>query len=90
MAHFRFTANLRRYFPELKPEEIQEATVIEAIDKLNERYPGIKGYICEDQGELRQHVQIFIGDEQLKDRQGLSDAIGSKDEVYIMQALSGG
>ncbi|HAA14440.1 MAG TPA: molybdenum cofactor biosynthesis protein MoaD, partial [Cytophagales bacterium] len=44
----------------------------------------------DDQGQLRKHVNVFVGNTLIADRIGLSDALTAQDEVYIMQALSGG
>ena len=41
-------------------------------------------------GALRKHVNIFIGDELIRDKRALSDAVSAETRVYIMQALSGG
>ncbi|MCA9562867.1 MAG: MoaD/ThiS family protein, partial [Myxococcales bacterium] len=60
------------------------------VDAVEARYPGIRGYLCEETGRLRKHVNVFIGNNQIVDRVGLSDSLAPGDEVFIMQALSGG
>ena len=60
------------------------------IDKCERKYPGIKSYILDEQGILRQHVNLFVDGELIKDRQKLTDKLQDSSEVYIMQALSGG
>ena len=57
---------------------------------LNERYPGVTDYILHETGEIRQHVNIFVGERIMSDRRELSDSLDGVDEVSIMQALSGG
>lgn len=90
MARVQFTSHLRRFFPALVPCEVQAATVAELVWKLDIRYPGIAGYLVEDSGALRKHVNIFIGQHGVRDRVTLSDALGADDEVFVLQALSGG
>jgi hypothetical protein len=46
--------------------------------------------VLDDQGRLRQHVNIFIDGVMIKDRNHLSDPFQENSEIYIMQALSGG
>jgi hypothetical protein len=46
--------------------------------------------VLDDQGRLRQHVNIFIDGVMIKDRTSLSDPFRENSEIYIMQALSGG
>jgi hypothetical protein len=52
--------------------------------------PGIAFYICDERGRLRTHVNVFIEDEMIVDRQRLSDRLQPHSRVLIMQALSGG
>ena len=90
MARIKFTAALTRFFPNLTEMEIQGTTVNEALLNVEKKYPGILNYIVEDNGQLRKHINIFLGEELIKDRQTMQDKIASKDELLIFQALSGG
>ena len=62
----------------------------ELLADLDRQYPGLADYIVHENGTLRQHVNIFVGDRLLADRQQLSDSLQDVDAVSIMQALSGG
>jgi molybdopterin converting factor small subunit len=85
------TRHLRRFFPTLKTaEEVAGATVREVITELDERYPGIALYVVDETGRLRRHVNVFVRDEPICDREALSDVVSPGDEVFILQALSGG
>ena len=90
MASIRFTPALKRFFPTLSPVEIEAGNIRELVSNLDKKYPGLKGYLVDDQGKLRQHVNIFIGNDMIRDKDSLQDSIGVHDEIYIMQALSGG
>ncbi len=90
MPKVNFTSALRRFYPDLKPFEIEAKTVSDILKHLNQNYPGLTDYLVDEQGRLRQHVNIFIGDKLIKDKIGLQDVLSKDDEVYIMQALSGG
>ncbi len=90
MAHVKFTPNLKRFFPDLSELEVEAATVAEALAAVDARWRGLGDYIIDEQGALRKHVNIFIGDELLRDKRGLSDKISADTRIYIMQALSGG
>ena len=85
------TRHLQRFFPALKKtEEVAGATVREVIAELDKRYPGFALYVVDETGRLRRHVNVFVGDEPICDREALSDAVSAGDEVFILQALSGG
>jgi sulfur-carrier protein len=90
MAHIKFTPNLKRFFPDLQATEIEAATVAEVVAAVDARWRGLADYIVDEQGRLRKHVNIFIGDELIQDKQNLSDAVNTDTKIYIMQALSGG
>jgi sulfur-carrier protein len=90
MAHVRFTPNLKRFFPSLSAVEVPANNVAEVMDRIEEIHPGIKAYLVDDQGALREHVNVFARGEMINDRASLTDQLAPHDEVYILQALSGG
>ena len=90
MPTVKFTSNLKRFFPELSEIRSEELSISGILDNIETRFPGFKDYIVDEHGSLRKHVNIFIGNDLIKDRVHLSDRINETDELYIMQALSGG
>lgn len=90
MPTIKFTANLKRFYPELSDIELESLDLNVILDQLESKFKGIKDYVVDEQGQLRKHVNIFIGDELIKDRVKLRDTVKPTDEIYIMQALSGG
>ena len=85
-----FTPALKRFVPDLHSIEVQGSTVADVINNVAEIYPGLTEYIIEENGALRQHVNIFINNTFISDRKTLGDAVQDTDDVYIIQALSGG
>lgn len=90
MAHVTFTRHLQRFFPELADGEVPGATVRELVDALERRHPGFASYVVDETGRLRRHVNVFVGEEPIRDREHLGDLVGPTDKVFILQALSGG
>ena len=90
MAQVKFTPNLKRFFPDLCECQIDATTVADIVSDLDHRWRGIADYIIDEQGTLRKHVNIFVGDELLHDKQTLSDRVSAHTKIYIVQALSGG
>ena len=90
MAQVKFTPNLKRFFPDLCDCAIAAADVAEIVAAVDQRWRGLADYIIDEQGALRKHVNIFVGDELLRDKQRLSDSVSADTRVYIVQALSGG
>jgi hypothetical protein len=81
---------LRRFFPALEEGRVGGETVAGVVRELDLRYPGLAGYLVDDRGALRKHVNIFVRGEPVADRNGLTDPTHPEDEVFILQALSGG
>lgn len=90
MAKIKFTSALERFFPELTPQNIEGNSIREIMQQLEKRYPGIQDYLLEEDGSLRKHVNIFLGNDMIEDRHGLSDVVETNHEILVFQALSGG
>ena len=90
MPKVKFTSALKRFYPDLQDTVVVGQTISELLDHINQAYPGIRHYLIEEDGSLRKHVNIFIDQELIYDRNTLTDAVGQDDEVLIYQALSGG
>lgn len=90
MPYVTFTRHLQRFFPTLTAGEVAGTTVRQLVDELERRHPGLRSYIVDEAGRLRRHVNIFIGEEPVGDREALSDTLAADDKVFILQALSGG
>ncbi|MCG6869801.1 MAG: MoaD/ThiS family protein [Gammaproteobacteria bacterium] len=89
MAIISFTPNLLRHV-EIPSVRIAGSTVRRVLEGYFREYPRVRGYVLDDQGAVRRHVAIFLNGELIRDRAGLSDAVGGNDEIFVAQALSGG
>jgi sulfur carrier protein ThiS len=65
-------------------------TVAAALQEVFADNPVLRGYVLDDQGQLRQHVAIFVDGHQINDRTRLTDPVRAESEVFVVQALSGG
>jgi sulfur-carrier protein len=92
MVQVQLTRHLFTFFPRLEGKElaVEASTVADVIREMEKIAPGFAFYICDERGRLRQHVNVFVGDEMIADRGRLSDAVPAGARVFIMQALSGG
>jgi hypothetical protein len=86
----QFTRHLKLHFPELADVEVDADSLAELVRTLDGMHPGLAAYLTDEHGTLRKHVNIFINDDLLDDRDALRDRVGPGDRVFIMQALSGG
>ena len=69
---------------------VEGATLGVLIDSMESQYPGIKGRLCDDQGELRNFVNIYVNGEDVRFLNGLGTATNTGDEVSIVPAVAGG
>lgn len=90
MADVRYTDHLRRFFPDLVEGPVPGETVRDVLDELDRRHPGFASFVIDEAGRLRRHVNVFVGDEPVGDREKLTDRVGPEQRMYILQALSGG
>lgn len=90
MAQVRFTSALTAFIPGLRPMEVAGETVREVMDALASQFPHLDRYVLDERGALRKHVNIFVNNSLIHDRTGLSDRVSQKDEIFVIQALSGG
>jgi molybdopterin synthase sulfur carrier subunit len=89
MATVSFTSALQRFLP-APPEEVEGGTVGAALAVVFASRPVLRGYVLDDQGALRRHVAVYVNDQPVHDRIRLTDPVGTHDEIYVFQALSGG
>lgn len=89
MPRVSFTNNLQRHL-DCPAATVSGNTVRAILDATFEENPKLRSYLLDDQGSLRQHVNIFVNGAVVRDRHGLTDAVAQHDEIFVMQALSGG
>ena len=65
-------------------------TVRAALEEIKRRHPALYQGICDETGAVRRHVNLFINESHIRDREGLDTALASGDVVTILPAVSGG
>ncbi len=87
-----FIPTALRAFTERKSEvDVGDvATVEEAIRRLVESYPAISDYIFASDGQLKRFINVFVGEENIKDRDGIKTALKADDKISLIPAIAGG
>jgi molybdopterin converting factor small subunit len=65
-------------------------TLQEALASLWQDYPGLRDRIVDERGAVRQHVNIFVGDQNIRDCGGLAAAVSDGAEITIVPNVAGG
>jgi sulfur-carrier protein len=87
MADLHLPSTLPPLFRDLpRRVEIDAATVAEAIERLEERWPGLRDRLCEQGPVLRPHINVYVD----RERAGLDTALEARSRVDVIAAISGG
>jgi molybdopterin synthase sulfur carrier subunit len=70
--------------------EASGTSVAEMIDNLNTSYSGLKDRLCDDKGELRRFVNVYVNEEDIRFLKGKDTILKDGDEVSIVPAIAGG
>ena len=90
MAQFRIPGPLRRLSDGQTTVEVDASDLSSAIEALDARYPGFRDRLLDDNGELRQFVNVYLNDEDVRLGSGLKAKVDDKDEISIVPAVAGG
>ncbi|HEU4541015.1 MAG TPA: ubiquitin-like small modifier protein 1 [Jiangellaceae bacterium] len=74
----------------LEVEIAEPASVRTLLDAVATRWPAIERRIRDETGVLRPHVNVFIGDENVRDLGGQDAVLADGAEVHVIPAVSGG
>jgi sulfur-carrier protein len=69
---------------------IAAGSILDLIENLNAAHPGIKARLCDDSGELRRFVNIYVNEEDIRFLKGKDTSLKAGDEVSIVPAIAGG
>lgn len=86
----RIPTPLRKLTNELDVVTSDDGTLLACIDSLEQQYPGLKERLCDEGGELRRFVNVYVNGEDVRFQAGLETALKPGDEVSIVPAVAGG
>ena len=89
-AKVRIPAPLRKLTNDQAVVEVQGKTVQELLASLDKNYPGLKERICDESGQIRRFVNIFVNGEDIRFKEGPSTTVADGAEVSIIPAIAGG
>ena len=70
--------------------EIEATTAGEALDKLTTEHAELKKHLYNDGGNLRNFVNVYVGDEDIRDLEGLDTEVKAGGEILIVPSIAGG
>lgn len=86
----RIPTPLRRLTQNQPEVEVEGDTIESLIENLEANYPGIKERICDESGNIRRFVNIYLNDEDIRFLDGNATAVKDGDEISVIPAIAGG
>lgn len=86
----RIPAPLRKLTNEQELVPAEGATIGDILDNLNTSFPGLFERICDESGNVRRFVNIFVNDEDIRFLQEKATPVKEGDEISIVPAIAGG
>lgn len=90
MSTVKIPAVLRPQVGGNKELELPAGSVGELVDGLIGQYPGLRGQLLTDEGELNRFVNVYVNGQDVRYLEGLKTALGERDEVRLLPAMAGG
>lgn len=90
MSTVRIPTPLRKLTGDQRVVQADGATLVELVEDLDRRFPGIKARILDGDGRVHSFVNIFVDDQDVRFLQGLATPLREETEVAIVPAMAGG
>jgi molybdopterin converting factor small subunit len=90
MSILKIPTPLRTYTNGQAEVPVNGGTVASALDSLIQQHPKIKPHLFNEAGSLRPFVNLFVGESNIKDLQGLETTLGENDRLMLIPSIAGG
>ena len=70
--------------------DLEPGTIADLIDQIDSRYPGFKGQLIADDGQLHRFVNVYVNDEDARYLEKLETKVGEGDKVSLLPSVAGG
>ena len=88
--NIRIPTPLRKLTGEQEVVQADGSTVGDILRSLDTTFPGLKERICDDQGNIRRFVNVYLNDEDIRFLDEQATAVREGDEISIVPAIAGG
>ncbi len=90
MPSVRIPTPLRKLISDKDEVTINAANIAELIDQMEAQYPGIKNRLCDETGNVRRFINLYVNNEDIRFLSGKETALKEGDIVSIIPAIAGG
>jgi molybdopterin synthase sulfur carrier subunit len=86
MALVHLRGPLRQLAGNRSEHDVAGATVAELLRELERTHPAMSGWVLDERGRVRRHINVFVNGERGED----ANAVGPQDRVEVLPGISGG
>ncbi|MCF6277444.1 MAG: MoaD/ThiS family protein [Anaerolineales bacterium] len=90
MTILKIPTPLRPYADGSSEVSVEGDSVGAALDAMLKRFPELEKHLYNGDGQLRAFVNLFLGEDNIKDLQGLATPLGEADILRIIPSIAGG
>jgi molybdopterin synthase sulfur carrier subunit len=90
MPSVRIPTPLRKLTSDKDEVNISAANIGQLIDEMENQYPGIKSRLCDESGNVRRFINLYVNNEDIRFLKGKETALNEGDIVSIIPAIAGG
>lgn len=90
MPTLRIPTPLRPYTSGQNEVPVRGSNVAQVMDDLVVSYPGLKPHLYNGEGSLRPFVNLFLGEDNIKDLQGIETPLKEEDRLLLIPSVAGG
>ncbi len=90
MPSVRIPTPLRKLTAEKDEVSISAASIGDLIEEMENQFPGIKNRLCDESGNVRRFINLYVNNEDIRFLNGKETALKEDDIVSIIPAIAGG
>ncbi|MCE9646381.1 MAG: MoaD/ThiS family protein [Chloroflexi bacterium] len=90
MTILRIPTPLRTYTSGKSEVNVNGTKISEALEDLTAQFPAIKPHLFNETGQLRPFVNLFVGEHNIKDLQGVDTPVKDGDRIMLIPSIAGG
>ena len=86
----RIPTPLRKLTSNQSEVQIEGGTIDTILSNMDSSYPGIKSRICDDAGNIRRFINVYVNEEDIRFLEGPGTSVKDGDKISIVPAIAGG
>lgn len=90
MATILIPTPLRKFTGNAAQLTVDASDIRDAVNQVTEKYPDVKKHLLDEKGQIRSFINIFVGEDDIRDLQQEQTSLQANTEVSIIPAIAGG